>query len=46
MFANYKAKSADGISMTFLFVWMLGDVTNLLGTSHFLGSGLQWRNGN
>ncbi|OAA72172.1 vacuolar membrane PQ loop repeat protein [Cordyceps fumosorosea ARSEF 2679] len=31
MVANYKAKSADGISMTFLVVWMLGDITNLLG---------------
>lgn len=31
MFANYKAKSADGISMTFLIVWMLGDITNLFG---------------
>ncbi|KAM3503259.1 hypothetical protein MY11210_008794 [Beauveria gryllotalpidicola] len=31
MFANYKAKSADGISITFLVVWMLGDITNLLG---------------
>ncbi|KAJ4147848.1 hypothetical protein LMH87_002350 [Akanthomyces muscarius] len=31
MFANYKAKSADGLSMAFLVVWMLGDVTNLFG---------------
>lgn len=31
MIANYKAQSADGLSMTFLVVWMLGDVTNLLG---------------
>ncbi|ATY61229.1 vacuolar membrane PQ loop repeat [Cordyceps militaris] len=31
MVANYKAKSADGISMAFLVVWMLGDITNLLG---------------
>lgn len=31
MFANYKAKSADGLSMAFLVVWMLGDITNLFG---------------
>ncbi|KAF4457276.1 hypothetical protein F53441_750 [Fusarium austroafricanum] len=31
LFANYKAKSADGLSMAFLVVWLLGDVTNLIG---------------
>ncbi|KAI9163290.1 putative vacuolar amino acid transporter YPQ3 [Paramyrothecium foliicola] len=29
--ANYRAKSADGLSMAFLVVWLLGDVTNLIG---------------
>lgn len=28
---NYKSGSADGISLTFLCVWFLGDVTNLAG---------------
>ncbi|WZH49104.1 PQ loop repeat-domain-containing protein [Fusarium acuminatum] len=31
LFANYKAKSADGLSMAFLIVWLLGDITNLIG---------------
>ncbi|KAB5528884.1 PQ loop repeat-domain-containing protein [Coniochaeta sp. 2T2.1] len=31
LIANYKAKSADGLSMSFLFIWLLGDVANLLG---------------
>ncbi|CAM1501699.1 Fc.00g036830.m01.CDS01 [Cosmosporella sp. VM-42] len=31
LFANYKAKSADGLSMAFLVVWLLGDATNLAG---------------
>ncbi|KAI8262346.1 putative vacuolar amino acid transporter YPQ3 [Colletotrichum sp. SAR11_239] len=31
LIANYKAQSADGLSMAFLIVWLLGDVTNLLG---------------
>ncbi|KAH6894082.1 PQ loop repeat-domain-containing protein [Thelonectria olida] len=29
--ANYKAQSADGLSMAFLIVWLFGDATNLLG---------------
>ncbi|KAJ0161024.1 Lysosomal amino acid transporter 1 [Colletotrichum tanaceti] len=29
--ANYRLKSADSLSMAFLFIWLLGDVTNLLG---------------
>lgn len=29
---NYKAQSADGLSMGFLFIWLLGDITNLAGT--------------
>ncbi|CAK7219411.1 hypothetical protein SEUCBS140593_003881 [Sporothrix eucalyptigena] len=28
---NYKSQSAEGLSMAFLFVWLLGDVTNLSG---------------
>jgi uncharacterized protein with PQ loop repeat len=28
---NYKAKSAQGLSMAFLFVWLTGDVANLSG---------------
>ena len=32
LFTNYKAKSADGLSMAFLVVWLLGDVTNLVGS--------------
>ncbi|OAQ68482.1 PQ-loop-domain-containing protein [Pochonia chlamydosporia 170] len=31
LIANYKAKSADGLSMAFLIVWLLGDVSNLIG---------------
>ncbi|KAG6039450.1 hypothetical protein E4U41_002535 [Claviceps citrina] len=31
LIANYKAKSADGLSMAFLIVWLLGDVCNLVG---------------
>ncbi|TEA20259.1 putative vacuolar amino acid transporter YPQ3 [Colletotrichum sidae] len=31
LIANYKAQSADGLSMAFLVVWLIGDVTNLLG---------------
>ncbi|KAI7896006.1 PQ loop repeat-domain-containing protein [Mucor mucedo] len=28
---NYKRKSGDGLSMTFLVIWLAGDVFNLLG---------------
>lgn len=28
---NYKQGSADGISLTFLIVWFIGDITNLAG---------------
>lgn len=28
---NYRTGSADGISLSFLFVWLVGDVTNLSG---------------
>ncbi|GKT66526.1 vacuolar membrane PQ-loop repeat protein [Colletotrichum tofieldiae] len=31
LLANYKAQSADGLSMGFLIIWLIGDVTNLLG---------------
>ncbi|KAK7720182.1 hypothetical protein SLS57_005589 [Botryosphaeria dothidea] len=30
---NYKQGSADGISITFLAVWFIGDVTNLAGAA-------------
>ena len=28
---NYKSGSADGISLIFLVIWFVGDVTNLAG---------------
>ena len=28
---NYQQGSADGISLTFLFIWFVGDITNLAG---------------
>ena len=28
---NYRSKSADGISLAFLLVWFVGDITNLAG---------------
>lgn len=28
---NYRTGSADGISLSFLFVWLVGDLTNLSG---------------
>ena len=31
LLTNYKTKSADGLSMLFLAVWLFGDVTNLGG---------------
>ncbi|KJZ79376.1 hypothetical protein HIM_01527 [Hirsutella minnesotensis 3608] len=31
LWANYRAQSADGLSLAFLVVWSLGDVTNLSG---------------
>ena len=31
LLANYKAKNADGLSMPFLVVWLMGDVSNLVG---------------
>ncbi|CAN8100373.1 unnamed protein product [Discula destructiva] len=31
LITNYKAKSADGLSMGFLLIWLLGDLTNLAG---------------
>ncbi|TQN68421.1 putative vacuolar amino acid transporter YPQ3 [Colletotrichum shisoi] len=31
LLANYKAQSADGLSMGFLIIWLIGDATNLLG---------------
>ncbi|KAI2605163.1 PQ-loop-domain-containing protein [Hypoxylon fragiforme] len=31
LITNFKAKSADGLSMIFLAVWLFGDITNLSG---------------
>jgi len=31
LFENYRQKSAQGISLTFLCVWFVGDVANLIG---------------
>ncbi|RDA84904.1 hypothetical protein CP532_0444 [Ophiocordyceps camponoti-leonardi (nom. inval.)] len=31
LYVNFKAKSAEGLSLVFLFVWSLGDVANLSG---------------
>jgi uncharacterized protein with PQ loop repeat len=31
LIANYKNQSAEGLSMAFLFVWLVGDVANLSG---------------
>ncbi|CAL3972981.1 unnamed protein product [Diplocarpon coronariae] len=31
LYLNYKTGSADGISMGFLTVWLIGDITNLAG---------------
>ncbi|KAK3365171.1 PQ loop repeat-domain-containing protein [Lasiosphaeria ovina] len=33
LIANYKAKSADALSMKFLVIWLLGDLSNLLGAT-------------
>ena len=32
MFENYTQGSAAGVSLLFLFVWMIGDITNLIGS--------------
>ncbi len=31
LITNYKAKSADALSMKFLLIWLLGDMANLSG---------------
>jgi len=31
LYLNYKTGSADGISLAFLVVWLIGDITNLSG---------------
>ena len=31
MIENYKSGSADGISLVFLAIWFIGDITNLAG---------------
>lgn len=33
LIANYKAQNADALSMGFLIIWLLGDITNLAGVS-------------
>lgn len=38
LIANYKAKSADGLSMAFLIVWLLGDTCNFIGKSSLRSS--------
>lgn len=32
LITNYKTKSADGLSMGFLLIWLFGDIANLSGT--------------
>ncbi|MCJ1329870.1 hypothetical protein MMC10_006551 [Thelotrema lepadinum] len=32
LWENYRLQSAEGISLTFLFVWFIGDLTNLVGS--------------
>jgi uncharacterized protein with PQ loop repeat len=31
LWKNYRLKSVDGLSFSFLFIWLLGDTTNMLG---------------
>ncbi|KAI1505021.1 PQ loop repeat-domain-containing protein, partial [Biscogniauxia marginata] len=31
LLTNYKAKSAEGLSMGFLAIWLFGDISNLSG---------------
>lgn len=31
LFENYRLKSAEAVSLAFLFTWFVGDVTNLIG---------------
>jgi uncharacterized protein with PQ loop repeat len=33
LYENYKAQSGDSISLAFLLVWFLGDITNLAGAT-------------
>lgn len=33
LITNYKAKSAEALSMKFLLIWLLGDIANLSGES-------------
>lgn len=33
LYLNYKTGSAEGISLAFLGVWLIGDITNLSGMS-------------
>ncbi len=32
LITNYRAKSADALSMKFLLIWLTGDVANLSGS--------------
>lgn len=32
LWENYRLQSAEGISLTFLFVWFIGDLTNFFGS--------------
>lgn len=32
LFENYRRKSAEAVSLAFLFIWLVGDVANILGT--------------
>ncbi|KAF0388210.1 PQ-loop-domain-containing protein [Gigaspora margarita] len=31
LYENYKRKSGDSVSLTFVYIWLLGDLFNLLG---------------
>lgn len=31
LWKNFKSKNADGVSITFLLLWIFGDIFNLLG---------------
>lgn len=31
---NFRRGTADGLSLLFIVVWMVGDITNLAGESH------------
>jgi len=31
MWENYQLKSGEGLSVSFIILWLLGDITNALG---------------